>query len=167
MIVSNSSPLIYLAKLKRLMLLKELFKEVAIPQEVYDEVVILGKEGKFTDAFAIERAVHEKWLYVEKSTLNTTYSSLAGEIDAGEIAAILLAKQKRASLVLIDDASARTIAHSFGLNVKGTVFVLLRAYKNKMLTKDEVRRLMAQLVAEGFRISQELYASVLEEIERI
>lgn len=166
MIVSNSSPLIYLAKLKKLMLLKILFKEAVIPQEVYNEVVVLGKEGKFVDAVAVERAKAEGWLRVEKSTRNKKYRSLVEEIDVGEVAAILLAKKLSANLLLMDDASARTIAESFGLRVKGTIFVLLTAYKKKLLKKEEVKRLMVLLVAEGFRISQELYAQVLEEIAK-
>lgn len=42
-VVSNSSPLISLAKIQRFHLLKELFGEIIIPKNVYDEVVIKGK----------------------------------------------------------------------------------------------------------------------------
>lgn len=165
MIVSNSSPLIYLAKLKKLMLLRALFKEVVIPQEVYEEVVVLGKEGKFTDAIAVERAKTEGWLVVKKTFQDKEYRRLIEEIDIGEVAAIILAKKFSANLLLMDDASARTIAESFGLRVKGTVFVILTALKKKILKKEEVKHLMARLVTEGFRISQELYVQVLEEID--
>lgn len=165
MIVSNSSPLIYLAKLKKLMLLRALFKEVVIPHEVYDEVAIRGKEGSFIDAVVVERAKTEGWLHVESAPQEKELKAFSPEIDIGEAAAILLARKINANLLLIDDASARIIAQSFGLNVKGTVFVLLRAYKKKMLTKEEVRKLMGRLIAEGFRLSQELYVSVLEEID--
>lgn len=167
MIVSNSSPLMYLAKIKKLSLLKILFKEIVIPNEVYEEVVISGKEGRFIDALVVEQAKKEGWLCVGKAFEEKELENFADDIDQGEIAAIILAKKNHANLVLIDDASARTIAQSFGLNVKGTVFVLLRAYKRNVLTKEEVRRLMGRLIAEGFRISQELYAQVLEEIEKV
>lgn len=165
MIISNSSPLIYLAKLHQLSLLKTLFKKVFIPEEVYEEVVLRGKQEKFFDALTVEQAYQEGWLNVEKIVAGKEYLALASEIDMGEVAAILLAKQRRAELVLLDDASARTIAQGLGLTVKGTIFVLLRAYKKKLFSKEEVKKLLARLVTEGFRISQELYVEVLNEID--
>jgi len=41
-VVSNASPLIYLAKLGKIELLHELFGQVVIPPAVYQEVVVLG-----------------------------------------------------------------------------------------------------------------------------
>ncbi|PIN93389.1 DUF3368 domain-containing protein [Candidatus Pacearchaeota archaeon CG10_big_fil_rev_8_21_14_0_10_31_24] len=166
MIVSNSSPLIYLAKLRKLKLLKELFGKVFIPSEVYEEVVISGKEKSFSDAFLVEKAKIDGWLHIETINNKKEISSFPSEIDYGEAAAIILAKKKNASLLLIDDASARAIAQSFGLKVKGTIFVILQAYKNKLISKQETKSLMASLVREGFRISHELYVSVLEEIDK-
>jgi len=166
MIISNSSPLIYLAKLRKLTLLKILFKEIIVPSEVYEEVVTLGKAGSFSDAFGVEQAKNEGWLVVENISLKKEIEAMAAEIDFGEAAVIALAKKRVAKLLLIDDASARTIAESFGFKVKGTLFVLLRAYKKKIIVKEEVKRLVGQLIREGFRISQELYVQVLEEIDK-
>ncbi len=166
MIVSNSSPLIYLAKLKKVSLLKLLFREIIIPSQVYEEVVVLGKKEKFPDALLIEQARKESWLKVEEMKEDKHMTALSVDIDRGECAAILLAKKYRADLVLIDDASARIIAQSLGLRVKGTIFVLLSAYKKKIISKEEIKRLLARLIIEGFRISQELYVQVLEEIDK-
>jgi uncharacterized protein len=41
-VISNSTPLIALAKIGKLFLLKEYFGEIRIPEEVYDEVVRRG-----------------------------------------------------------------------------------------------------------------------------
>ncbi len=166
MIISNASPLMYLAKLKKISLLELLFREITIPSQVYEEVVILGKKENFADAFTVEQAKNEGWLVVENISQKKEIEALAAEIDFGEAAVIALARKHSASLLLMDDASARTIAESFGFKVKGTLFVLLRAYKKKIIGKEEVRHLLAQLVREGFRISQELYVQVLEEIEK-
>ena len=165
MIVSNSSPLMYLAKIKRLKLLRELFKEVIVPEEVYEEVVLDGKEKGHLDASVVDQAIRDKWIVVRKMEIKEEIKRFASEIGAGEIAAINLAKQERVSLVLIDDASARTIAESFGLNVKGTLFVLLTAYKRKLLKKDEVINLANELVGLGFRISQEVYIDFIERLK--
>ncbi|HIH96974.1 MAG TPA: hypothetical protein HA348_05815 [Thermoplasmata archaeon] len=53
-IVTNASPLIFLAKIDKLELLIELFEEVIIPVQVFAEVVIKGKEKGMDDAFLIE-----------------------------------------------------------------------------------------------------------------
>ena len=48
-IVSNSSPLIFLSAAGFLDLLKEEFKEIIIPRGVYEEVVVKGKGKKGSD----------------------------------------------------------------------------------------------------------------------
>ena len=166
MILSNSSPLIYLAKLGKLDVLKELFKEIIIPKGVYEEVVIKGKEEKFFDALKVENSVKEGWLKVREVVKDKEIEILAPEIDLGEIELISLARKLNPNLILIDDASARTIAESFGFNVKGTLYILLTAYKKKMIEKNEIRDLINKLIVLGFRISQELYIRLLEELEK-
>lgn len=63
--VSNATPLIYLAKAGKLHLLRAVFGEVLIPEEVKVEVVDRGKELGKKDAYAIEAAIEEGWLVVE------------------------------------------------------------------------------------------------------
>src|SRR3989344_7011844 len=69
MIISNTSPLIYLGKIKKLQILKKLFNEVTIPRQVYDEI-IKGKEEKFLDALVIENAVKDSWIKVKDAEIN-------------------------------------------------------------------------------------------------
>ena len=163
MIVSNSSPLMYLAKIGKLSFLKVLFKEIIIPKEVYEEVVI-GKNERYIDSFVVEKAVKEGWIKVKETKINNELEGFAPEIDKGEIAVISLAKQINSSLVLIDDASARTIAESFDLNVKGTLYVLLKAFKSKITDKKETIKLINRLISSGFRISQESYMQILNDL---
>ncbi len=165
MIVSNSSPLIYLAKIGKLELLNKLFGKIAIPVEVYNEVV-KGKEEAFFDAVKVEKAVKDGWIEVKEVKLTRELEFFSREIDLGELYAIQLAKNIQSSLLLIDDASARTIAESFGLNVKGTVYVLLDAKEKKFIDKKEIKELINELIYAGFRLSSELYGRILNEIEK-
>src|SRR3989344_3995870 len=128
MILSNSGPLIYLAKIRKLNSLKILFREIIIPKEVYEEVVIKGKEEKFFDALIVEKVINEGWLKIKEVEIEEQIKNFAPEIDLGEIALLSLAKKLRPSLILIDDASARTIAESLGFNVKGTIYILLKSH---------------------------------------
>ncbi len=166
MIVSNTSPLLYLAKLGKLHFLKSLFDKVIIPNKVYEEVVVKGKEKRVIDAKIIEKAIIDGWIKVKQFTLDKEAESFAGVMDAGEAAAIGLAKKLSPLLTLIDDAPARAIAESLGLKVKGTLHVLLRAHRKKLIEGKEFKRLLSRLISLGFRISPELYGKVLEEIDK-
>ncbi|MFQ5800887.1 MAG: DUF3368 domain-containing protein [Candidatus Hydrothermarchaeales archaeon] len=66
----------------------------------------------------------------------------------------------------MDDASGRSVAKSFGFNAKGTLYVLLKAYKNGLLSKRDAKDLMGELVHAGFRVSLEVYVRALRELER-
>ena len=58
--VSDSTPLIYLAKVGGLDVIREVFQEIHIPEAVYDEAVTQGKTLNMPDASIIEKAVG-KW----------------------------------------------------------------------------------------------------------
>lgn len=165
MIVSNSSPLIYLAKINKLHLLKLLFNKLFIPEEVYAETVVTGKTRNFSDALLIERAVQEGWIEIKKTNYNFEYKEIYDKIHPGEIEAIKLAKQLNAKLLLIDDASAHTVAKALGLNARGTIYVLLSSYEKKLISKTEAKSCLHELILHGFRISIELYSKTLNEIE--
>ncbi len=164
-VVSDSSPLIYLAKINRLGLLKQLFGKLLIPQTVFVEVVENGKQDGFSDAFAVEEAVKQKWIAVQRAAFSKNLLRIAPELGDGEAEALSLALNSKARLVLMDEAAARTVARSFGLNVRGTVFVIISAFKKKLLTRKEAKKSLKELLESGFRMAPELYAEVLEELD--
>jgi predicted nucleic acid-binding protein len=51
-IVSNSTPLIALSRIGRLDVLRDLFEEIMVPAEVYDELVVKGKDRPGSEAVA-------------------------------------------------------------------------------------------------------------------
>lgn len=165
MIATNTSPLIYLSKIGKLELLKILFKEIIIPRQVYEEVMNGKKEG-YLDYLVFEKAVSDGWIKIKDIEIDKSLDIFLYEIDLGELALISLALKIKPDLVLIDDACARTIAESFNINSKGTLYVLLKALKKKIISKSETKNLLNQLVFSGFRISQEIYIKFLEEVEK-
>ena len=154
--VSNSTPLIHLAKIGRLELLREFFGEVLIPEAVYRECVIEGKGSE--DAKLIENAV---WIRVERIRDERLKRSLMIELDEGESEAIVLAIEKGAGILLMDDYDGREIARALGLKTTGTIGILLRAkFEGKIESiKDELDKLKET----GFWLSEELYERILEE----
>ncbi len=80
----------------------------------------------------------------------------------GEAEAIALALGLKADLLILDDLLARQVAEVLGLNVVGTVGVLLEARQKGVL--GEVKRCLDDLIdLAGFRVSSELYLRVLQE----
>lgn len=158
MIVSNSTVLIYLAKIGKLSLLKKLFRKVLIPREVFNEVVIRGKENQHPDAFVIEGAVEEGWVEVKEIEPLRELEEFG--IDSGETEAISLAKSLGIP-VLLDQTHARIAAKALGLKPRGTIFVLLSALRKKLFTYEEYQASLEELVKAGFRMGDEVYLSAV------
>lgn len=158
MIVSNSTVLIYLAKIGKLSLLKKLFRNVLIPGEVFNEVVIRGKENLHPDAFVIEAAVEEGWMEVKEIEAIRELEEFG--IDSGEAQAISLAKTLDMP-VLLDQTHARIAAKALGLKPSGTIFVLLAALRKKLLTYEEYQDSLEKLVKAGFRMNDEVYLAAV------
>ena len=170
--VSNTSPLIWLAKIGKLSFLKDLFEEVFISEESYKEAVEKGLEEGFSDALVIKDACEQGWIKVkqldEKQVVvcqNILRHSF--ELHAGEVQAIVLAREiGKDALLLMDDSSGRAFAETWGLKVKGILYVIITATRNELLTNVEAKETVLTLVRKGFRIEPKFLARFLEEIEK-
>jgi uncharacterized protein len=163
-VVSNSTPLIYLSKIGKLDLLKELFGEILIPKEVWTEVVVeKGKTLGRKDAYAVEHAIAQGWIKV----LAADPFEMPIELDKGEEEALSLAKQLNLETVLIDEVSARSAARLLGLTPRGTIFVLLMALKERKIVLDEFLQVLVQLIDEGFRLKEDVYVQAIREATKI
>ena len=149
-IVSNSSPLIALAKIGMLDILRN---DIDIPKAVFDEITKPEKEY----AKELHEWGKDKVIEVENRKA-VEYLELI--IDGGEAETVVLAEELNVDAVLIDDLKARKIAKFRGLNVIGTVGVLLNA-KDKGLISD-IKPLLDELIKKRRRISEELYGHALE-----
>lgn len=167
--VSNTSPLIWLSKIGKLLLLKELFHEIIIPEEVYKEAVEKGLQEGFSDALVMKEGVDQGWIRILKLnkkeiTLCQKIAEKAFEIHLGEAQAIILAR-KMGALLLIDESSGRAFAEAWGLKAKGTLYVILSALRSGLLDEVEAKEIVLTLVSKGFRIEPTLLARIIREIE--
>lgn len=163
-VVADSTVLIYLAKLGDLDLLCELFDPVLAPEAVYDEVVKRGHEAGYPDALAVEEATDDCLEIVARTDdVGQVAEQLqeTANLGDGEVAAIALA-QRRGVRCLTDDHAARTTAESLGVDVGGTLFVLLEARTTGRLTADEYVARIDELSDSGFRMSASLYRRAIE-----
>jgi predicted nucleic acid-binding protein len=114
-VVSNSSPLIALAKIDSFSLLQNVYSELFIPTEVYDEVVIVGAGL----AGAIETS-ESRWIHVRriKNYVDLAAAQERFGLGAGELSTIIPAKELRANLIILDDLKARKRAQRQGFRVQ-------------------------------------------------
>ena len=144
MIISNSTPLIHLAKIGQLGLLSRLFKKVIIPKSVFNEVVIKGEEQGYLDAKIIRKAT-EEWIEIKelnKEELRELDEILKiGPTGIAEGEAITLAKNMRLPL-LIDDSIGQKIARTFNIETYWTTSVVLKGVNEKIITKSEAKELV-------------------------
>ena len=138
MIISNSSPLILLAKIGKLSILEELHSKVLIPYGVYKEVIVEGKKENYSDAAFIEKCIND-FIFVKDliEEHKKEAEKLKGVIGLGESEAIQLCLQEKSRLLLIDNLEPRKIAESKGLECTSSPGVLLEALKTKRLTFNE------------------------------
>jgi len=156
MIASDASPLICLAKVGKLYLLRETLERVLIEEEAKRETIDKGKEEGAPDALVIEDAVKEGWIEIERIKEEKRFSG----IHKGEGNTILLAK-KHKCLVLIDEEDAREVARAVDLKVRGSLYVLKKAVEKGVMSKGEA----IKTIKDGFRISTRIYAEFLEELK--
>lgn len=146
-IVSNTTPLIGLMRIKRLELLPQLFKQIIIAEGVYREVVDYDRK----EADLIKSA---DWLEVIKVKDKLAVEVLLDELDIGESETIVLSREVSADIVLIDERKARRKVKQLGFNLSGTVGVLLLAKKKGMI--DEIKPELDGLHRNSFYISESL-----------
>lgn len=153
-VVADASTLIGLSRIGQLNLLRELYGEVVIPQSVYDEVVIESKDGS-------GKIKNAKYLKVEKVADSKVVELFLGYLGKGEAEAIILSKEKKADLILIDEKKARKAARRAGFDVVGVLGLLLAA-KSKALIP-AVKPFIEKLSKKGFRLSKKVTEKALKE----
>lgn len=156
-IESNASPLIGLARIDRLDLLRELYGELVIPQAVCQEVVVRGAGQP--GAELIKAASWIKEMQVANRAL---VQGLSQELDSGEAEAIVLALEVEAEVLLMDERLGRETARHLGLRYIGLIGVLLEAKHRGLVVRVEPL-LKALRTQAGFRIRDELYQRILED----
>lgn len=156
-VVSDASPLIYLCHLGHFRFLRDIYGTVLVPPTVWIEV---GERGAHRpEGQALKAGVETGWIQVTAPASETLADPALLHLGSGEREAIQLAYERRA-LLLIDEADGRIIALRLGIQITGTLGVLLEAKEKKLLTG--VRPAIERLVNEtNFRVSDQVRQHIL------
>ncbi len=155
-VIADAGPLIALACIDALDLLRELFDEVIVTGSVRGEC--LAKPGD--DNRRISSAIEDGWLKV--ATEARKEHSLSSSLGIGESDSIRFAlRGPEGSLLIMDDRLARRHALKLGLNIVGTARVLDLAERLGKI--DSAERLINEMAECGYRISVELLKKIRDE----
>lgn len=155
-VVCNATPLINFAVINRLDVLQATFGQIIIPQAVYDETTGSG----FPGSQLVLQAIASGWLQVRQ--VSTIASTIPAELDDGEREAITLALETSEQQILLDEREARQLARNFGLQVIGTLGILLLAKNQKIIP--QVQPLLDAMIDNAqYWVNATLYQQVLQQ----
>ncbi len=155
-VVSNTTPLIGLATIGRFDLLQRIFGRIYIPEAVYAEAVVAGRE----EGGAKREVSSAEWIEVKTVQDRLAVEVLLDELDLGEAETIVLAREMNADWVLMDEKKGRRKLDQLGLPKIGTLGLLLKAKQLGYI--DAVAPEIERLRRVGFRISQFVIDAVLK-----
>ena len=138
-VVSDTTPLRYLAVMGLLDLLPRMFGKVHCPVAVIQECL----HPRAPTALRNWAAEPPDWVVCHPS--KQVPQDLAGLLDQGEAEAITLALEWKADVILIDEMDGRRAARDRGLVTAGTLNILAQAAERGWLDYDDVvRRLRSE-----------------------
>lgn len=152
-VVVNTTPVIALALIDRLDLLRQLYGEVLVPPAVQNEVLAGGESSIGSVEFA-----GSAWVRVTPLR-DPGRADLISDLDRGEAEVVALAQELSADLVIIDEFLARRHAKRLGLKVTGTLGVLLKAKESGLVPA--IKPLIERLMQGGIHLSGAVVAEAL------
>ena len=154
-VIVNSTPVIGLANIGRLDVLRQMYGTITIPQAVFDEI----------KSPSVQRQVNAKrdWIRVEQINDASQKQMYRAKLHAGEVEVMILAQEKKADLVILDDNAAKKTAKFLGLRVIGTLGILVLAKKRGYIK--EVSPVLDALKRDGFFVSDDLCNLVLRQAD--
>src|SRR5262249_18733834 len=131
--------------------MRKLFGTIVIPDEVYAEVVVVG--AGLSGATEISNA---PWIEVRqlRNHADLSAAQVRFGLGAGELSAILLARELDADLVILDDLAARKLAKNEGFKVLGCVSILEASFRQGYLVA--LRQAYEKMVQRGVHLSRQI-----------
>jgi len=164
--VSDAGPVIHLAQIDKLFILKKLFKHILITPGVKREVVDKGVKLGYNDALIVRKAIDENWITIKDITTITasTAKRLAeGEnISRSDAETLLLAKENKVETILIDEKVLSDLAKMYGFKVWNTWTILLEALSKGFIEISDVESAVNELAERKHKLKGGQAAEILE-----
>jgi predicted nucleic acid-binding protein len=154
-VIADTAPLHYLVLIHQESLLPALYDRVFVPEAVVREL----------SAQSVPLEV-KKWLarrppwLIVRQVAAESLAPISGDLDEGERAAIALARQIQAELILIDDQAGRAEARRWKLRVTGTLGILRVAAQRGMI---DVPAVIGRLRSTNFYLDENLISTIFRD----
>lgn len=147
-VISDTSCLIVLSKINLLNILKEIFDEIWITEEIQLEFAEYLPD----------------WIKVKKSEKSIVENILKLNIDKGEASAIALYFQlSDDGLLIIDERKGRMVATDLGIKIIGTIGIIKKAAELGIIK--DLPKIIQDLKSTNFRISSSLEIELLKTLK--
>ena len=156
-VVSNTTPLIGLAVVGQFDLLRNLFGQITIPEAVFAEAVLFGREK----GGAKQEVLRAEWINVVAVQDQLAVEVLLDELDRGEAETIVLAHELGADWVLMDEKKGRRKLSEMNQKKVGTVGLLLKGKQTGFLL--EIKPHLEILRQQGFSLSRTVVENALQQ----
>lgn len=164
-LVFDSSPLIYLGKVRVLEKLEHLNTKNIIPTKVYEEVVEEGKKFGFVETLYIEKLIENKIFEVKQfktiDKLTTSFSLSEADVE------VLSGAKQLKGVAIFDEIAAREIASLENIETGGTIFILFSLLRKGEINKVELKYILDEIINLGWRCSTELYTKILNDLNKL
>jgi len=146
--VSDAGPLIHLAQINKLDLIRKLFNRIRITPEVKKEAFDEGVRLGHADAQAIGEAIEEGWITVhdvsETAALAVKKLAEGENISRTDAKTLLLAKENAAE-ILVDEKGLSDLAKMYGLKVWNTWTILLESLRRGYIETSDIQSAIKEL----------------------
>lgn len=155
-VISDTTTITNLIQVDLLYTLPQLYKKILIPGAVYDELARFEDHKQFLDL--------SEWIEVVEVTDSDELKRLMSVLDRGEAEAIILSLELDADYLIIDEMKGRKLAKQYRIPIIGLLGILILSKKQGIITqvKTPLEKLRSEI---GFRISEELFHHVLNEVD--
>ncbi|MBX3002119.1 MAG: DUF3368 domain-containing protein [Caldilineaceae bacterium] len=145
-VISDSGPLTVFAKLNLLRLLHELYGRILVTESVYAEVVTVGQQRGYEDAAHIKMFWSQmEWQPLAINPEVAAPSLRSVNLDQGEKDTLALALTLERALVLMDETFGRIVARNHGIPVRGSLGILIEAYRSQLIKEADLRFYFAEI----------------------
>jgi len=167
-LVFDATPLIYITRAGLSKVFEDLEDEKLTSPHVKREVVDEGRGKGVPDAVILEKMFRDN---VFKVTEVKNQEFLASLLETRGLhvsdAEVLAIARERDGIAVIDDEVARKTARIYGVSYVGTSYILMRAVSQGLVTKERAKQAINEMIFAGWRCGVEIYARLMDAIERL
>ena len=157
-VIADAGPLIALSRIDALELLRGLFGQVLVTEEVRDEAL---PAADYPGKALIAEAFAAGWLACP-GPFETSWQPTNPGLDAGERSAIAAAVQMPGCLLIIDDRAGRAEAKSHHIAIVGTAVVVGLAKLQGLIPA--ARPVLERLQPAGYFVHPRIIEAVLKDV---